>query len=86
MFTKYTHLERALCKIWQVCVGVNFLLFQISRFLMVLGGQDCAKSDKLKLHTIKVITPEGTLTVPKFELISTEIKLCEENRGLTIYS
>ena len=45
---------------------------------MVLGGQDCAKSDKLKLHTIKVITPEGTLTVPKFELISTKIKLWEE--------
>ena len=40
---------------------------------MVLGGQDCAKSDKLKLHTIKVITPEGTLTVPKFELISTHL-------------
>ena len=38
---------------------------------MVLGGQDCAKSDKLKLHTMKVKTPEGTLTVPKFELIST---------------
>ena len=51
LLSTYIHLERALCKIWQVCVGVNFLLFQISRFLMVLGGQDCAKSDKLKLRT-----------------------------------
>ena len=42
---------------------------------MVLGGQDCAKSDKLNYIQLKVITPEGTLTVPKFELISTKIEL-----------
>ena len=69
---------------------------------MVLGGQDCAKSDKLKLHTMKVITPEinfGTVrvTVPKFELIPTHSffylrnlvhknKTVGRNRGLTIYS